>query len=403
MKRYKGPFALLSSIATVSAMAALSACGGAIDTDTDSDIGTGSKVDIAEAQKVMDLAEKGLVFSGEFAPGSADASSVQPGDFVDGAQWRGPTVPVPTKPGASLQLISCAAGTSCDITVGFLKEVATTLGWDVGVVTAANTPQTFATAFETAISRKPDAIVAVSIADEAVGAQLARARDAGIVTVGVSVLRASSDGYDAYVTNNTNMIFALNGMAALAAQQGETRAIVLRDNTYPNLDRGAQGVIGLLKGCDTCEVYTMNWTAAQGSNPVQAQQIMSAQLSAHPDANTIILPYDSIGLSAILSAIRQAGRADDITVIVKDATPDGLDALTNGDITYDATWDRRWAAYVAIDEVARGLAGLDYIPEESQGMPIRMFTQNNVPADAKVDFTEFVDYPSQYEKLWGID
>jgi ABC-type sugar transport system substrate-binding protein len=358
---------------------------------------------IADAADLLSRATEGLIYSGELAPSLADITDATPSDFETVTEWAGPTQPVTPPRDKSVVMISCAAGTLCETAVESSKDLIESLdlGWTVQIINADGTPQSFASSFESALAQNPDIIFGVAVADTAVAAQLEKAKEQGIFTIAGYVQPTGDTRYDSYVSGNTPSLFALEAFSIIADSNGTASTLVVHDGSYPNLDNNATQAEALLETCGGCTVHSTDWTSEQAQNPVEAQQIISASLAANPDIDYILMPYDSLGLSATAAAARESGR--DVNVVVKDGFAPALELVRSGDILFNAGFDLNWANWVAVDNMFRSLAGEDLIPEDAQGLPVRMFTADNTPEDGIVDFTEFIDYPSQYRQLWGLD
>ncbi len=356
---------------------------------------------VKQSKALLAAMTSGLVQSPKLASNFSPNINVSPADIKPMKTWAGPTAVVTPPLKANIQLISCAAGTACDFAAENLAAIAKSLGWDAEIIKAAGTPQSFIAAFQTALSRNPDAIIGIAVPDAFVGAQLAEARKRGIFTGALASTPSGSDRYDSYVTVLHNLMFAMNAFAAIASTDGHVKAIVVHDKGQSALDDGAKIAEKIIRKCGGCKTYPVTWTLEQAQNPVRVTAIVSAALRSHPDANVIILPYESSGLAATVEAVRQTGRSGKIKIFGKDATPPALQALKGGQFQYDAGGDFAWTAYIMMDQVVRGLAKAPSVPSSRQGFPLHMFTRANAPKDGHVDLGTFVAYKAKYLQLWG--
>jgi hypothetical protein len=51
--------------------------------------------------------------------------------------------------------------------------------------------------------------------------------------------------------------------------------------------------------------------------------------------------------------------------------------------------------------VARGLAGDAFVAAEQTGLGVHLWTQADTAADGSSDYTQWVDFKTEYMRLWG--
>lgn len=351
---------------------------------------------LEEARRISDLAKAGLVYA------AAD-SDVAPGDIVAQTEWLGPdSTPAPPAD-VNLQIIICAPGTACETAANYAVEAATALGWTAEIVPGAGTPESFTQAFDTALSKDPDVVMTMAIPDVLVGASLAKAREAGVVTISVADAPNASgdDAYDAYVSYRMPLMHQVNAYNIIAESNGAANVILINDSAFPNLVESNAQFQKVMAECSGCTVELVDWQITDALDPVKADSAITAALQANPDATHLVVPY-SIGMSSVIEAVRKAGKTDQVNVVSKDGDQIGLQAVASGGSSANAGVSLEWVAYAGVDEAIRGVTGNDYTPAESLGLGVHLFTPENTPADGMADYTPYLDFKAKYLELWGV-
>jgi len=385
---------------------ALSLVAGACSSDdnssdtspADTSDSSSEEVDIvAEAKRITELAKAGLVYA---AQDSGTASS----DIIAQTEWFGPTEPVSSlEEGKNVQVIMCSSGTACEVAANFVVEAAKSVGWTADIIDGQFNPEVWLTAFDTAISKKPDAIIGIAIPDVAVDAKLKAARDAGIVTVSIADTPQgnTTNPYDAYVSYRMPLMHQILAYATIAETDGAANIILINDSAFPNLVESNVQFSRVLGQCSGCSVTQVDWTVGDALDPVKTDAVVTAALAANPNANYVVLPY-SIGMASAIEAVRKAGKSETVKVIAKDGDAFALGLVAKGDSPFNAGVGLDWVAYAGIDQVARGLAGDAYVDGESTGLGIHLWTTADSQADGSSDYTQWLDFKAQYKTLWGV-
>jgi ribose transport system substrate-binding protein len=385
---------------------ALSLVAGACSSDdnssdtspADTSDSSSEEVDIvAEAKRITELAKAGLVYA---AQDSGTASS----DIVAQTEWFGPTEPVSSiEEGKNVQVIMCSSGTACEVAANFVVEAAESVGWTADIIDGQFNPEVWLTAFDTAISKKPDAIIGIAIPDVAVDAKLKAARDAGIVTVSIADTPQgnTTNPYDAYVSYRMPLMHQVLAYATIAETDGAANIVLINDSAFPNLVESNVQFSRVLGQCSGCSVTQVDWTTGDALDPVKTDAVITAALASNPNANYVVLPY-SIGMASAIEAVRKAGKSETVKVVAKDGDAFALGLVAKGDSPFNAGVGLDWVAYAGIDQVARGLAGDTYVSGESTGLGIHLWTTADSQADGSSDYTQWLDFKAQYKTLWGV-
>lgn len=362
-----------------------------------SDDGAESSSLVADAATLVELSQSELVYSTVETP--TDTAEIEPyGD------WRGPTS-APTPGSASVQVISCASvATGCQAGATGAVEAAEALGWDAQLIDGGGTPQGWAAAFNTAMQRNPDAIVAIGVPTIAVADSLATANDAGVLTVVVADVEPDGgEAFDAYVPYPTDVIWAMGAWAAIAEHGGEAHQIVPQETDYPVFVDAATNYADVIRRCPDCSVDVIDWQFADSMDPGRVDQILGGALSRNPEANGVFVSVGHVvpGLSETLA---RAGRSDDLSVGVAVADPTAIQVVAQGAADFTVGTPPQWAGWAAIDQVVRGLADEPFLAPTELGFGIGTLTTETAPESGDFDeWSGMIDYRAEYAAIWGID
>lgn len=318
--------------------------------------------------------------------------------------WKGPTAAPSHEAGKKIQVIVCTKGAAaCMATGNGVIAAAKSLGWTAEIIDGGGTPQGYAQAWDTALSRKPDAIIGIAVPTLAVGDKLEEAKSQGIITVATGDAEPDSGtAYDAYVSFRMPLMESLLAYAEIARTDGKADSIVVTDPSAPSLIEAMDQYKAIMKTCDGCKVTDVSWTIPDAIDPTKVNAIITGALAKNPDATTLTVPY-SIGLPAVIQSVASAGKSDQVKILVKDADPAGLEALKAGQVQYNAGASPTWAGWGSVDQVVRGLAGEDYLAGDQTGLGVVTFDAETVPADTDVDkWDGLVDFASEYKKIWAV-
>ena len=305
------------------------------------------------------------------------------------------------KRGARVEFVICAAASACKTVSDAGEQAGRALGWTVETVAASGDAASYNSAMDTALSRRPNAIVAVGVPGSLITDKLATARARGIVTVSapdVPSAGVSRQPYDGYVSYRQPLQHQLMAAAIIADSGGHGHAIEIQSTDQPDSMEGARQFARIMKTCGGCKTYLTPWTIPDAADSAKASNIIQAALQAHPDARYLAVPYD-IGLPAVISAVRAAGGK--VKVLAKDGSQVELQALRRGDLFAVPGVGLDWLGYAALFQANLGMSGKPYLNAFDQGLGVHLFTRANTLTDAAPDYTRWVDFKSRYQQLWG--
>ena len=377
------------------ALSALTACSetsqGASDAEADD-------AALAEAQALVDQY-------------TAEASTV------------GVTEPLSRKPEAGKEIVwlECNVPT-CQTFGNGIEASADVLGWNVTTVPYEFTPESMQSAFEQAVSLRPDAILSSGATPGVTLKQREMAKDAGIPFFDNSAVyeddpataTGSVSGDPAPPTvllEPAGYVAFQNGRLpaawAVSQSQGHVRSIFVNVPDIPIIVPPQIAYKDALEEwCpDTCANVDVNATVNDvGTN--LPQMVVSA-LQQHPETNYIVYTVGDFSLG-VAAAVKAAGFTDVKTI---GATPiqANIDGMADGT---DEAWvgvSNIIIGWRLMDAAARTFNG-DPIPHPVATSPEdtsaaawptpRIYTADNSPGSA--EFVEPVNYEELFRELWQM-
>src|SRR5439155_975324 len=142
---------------------------------------------VAAAKRVANWAVTGLV-----APKDPSKNQLQldVSDFVKVTKWTGPTEPSKAPTGKKVVVISCASvAPACKNNAVGAVHAAQALGWQATYLDGKASIQGYVNAFQTALSKNPDAIVTVALPESQLQTYIAQAHEKNIPVVGITLTR----------------------------------------------------------------------------------------------------------------------------------------------------------------------------------------------------------------------
>jgi ribose transport system substrate-binding protein len=406
--RTRGLRASVVLAATIAAIAALLqlGCGG----DDSSGSGTassasssGSEASIAEsAQTVVDAGVKGLVAAKDPATPELELDPLT--DFAPVTKWTGPTEPAKAPAGKNVQVISCATvAPACRDLANGAVHAAQALGWKTAYIDGKASIAGYVDAFQTALSRNPDAIVAVALPESQLQTYIARAHAKNVPVVGVTVtpekISNPKGHYDSYVTFREDSNALLEATWVIADSKGEAKVAFLWDRGYPFLVNQLKAEQEIFKKCTGCKVVETAYREfATAGDPVKTQQLATSLLQRHPDVEYVMLPY-GVNARSVALAAKTLGR--NVKVVSKNADPTNVRLVHEGVLALEVGSSTEWSGWGAIDDVVRLLNDKKPLGIAAHNVPLHYFVQSNAPASGTYDYTKFFDFKSEYLKLWG--
>lgn len=354
---------------------------------------------VALAKVLSNELNKGFVWSKTNSPTLAS-------QIVPYGKWRGPTTaPTPAKT-AIVDVIVCTSGSvACSEAGQGVQAAAALLGWTVHVYDGGFNPAGYATAYASAMADKPNAIIGVAVPADQVQAQLAAAKAAGVITVGVGDIPPSTVGdipYDSYVDFRMPLMESMLAYYEIAKTNGKANTIVGTDTSFGSLIQAMKQYGNVMATCSTCKVHNIKWSLTDAFNAATITADINGALAADRKANAISLPY-SIVEPTVIAALAAASKTSSVRLFSKDADAAGLNAVLQGQSAGNAGASAAWAGWAGVDQVIRGMAKAKYLTIAQQGIGVAFFTKSNTPKSGNIDdYPPVPNYPNYYKHAWGI-
>ncbi|MGD9735836.1 MAG: sugar ABC transporter substrate-binding protein [Solirubrobacterales bacterium] len=373
--------------------------------------------------------------SGSEAAGSTEAAS-EPASEASGdsvvaeakeavaRNFEGTDRPLPksgpkAQKGKSVFAIPClAAAPGCQIPVEAFADAGKALGWDVTIADGKGTPAGESAAIDAAIAADADGIALMAISCSEVQPALKRAHDAGIKIFEINGLDCDDPAVEAgpgLFDGETN--FGEIGTIAdwieeswsqvanwvIAETNGEAKVIEPVSLNPEISAMEARTFEGAMEKCSGCEVYRLPFTLADLSGN-KLEQKVAAALTAHPDANVVVAPYDAallLGISQAVEAARNSGR--ELLLTGYEGLPDTIPLIENGVQSMSAGGQPpNWWGWAAADGLNRVFAGA---PPVDPGFGLQFITKDkNLPTTPYYNGNQKSQgYEDNYKRIWGVE
>ncbi len=387
---------LAVALATALGLTGCSA-GGSSPTAT----GTKSLTGIAQAKAIVANAQKGLVSAK--GDGDVAADDIQPFKVSD----------IPTPQAAPTKkykvgIIECFPGGGCLATGTAMAAVFKKLGWTVLVSAGDETPSKYQALVQADLAQGVDVIATVAVAGAEISAQLAAAKAAGVVTIGVNALPSDGDGYTGYLSTQENVQKAILGSSLIAKTDGKANVrffgIVGTDSL--GVSQAAKFTAAL---CPTCTTATTNYNPPDYINPVTIQADAGGIVAANPDTNYFVWPTAGLPLQPVIAAINQAGRSSTLKIVSSDLDAPSLALVQSGALSDVTALPYNWVGFAGVDAVFKALAHKSIPDPGSWGFGFALVDSahapSGTPSAAGIDayIGAKFDYAKFYGKAWGVD
>jgi ribose transport system substrate-binding protein len=388
-------------------------------------------------KKIIALAVTGVALSALAACGqSSDATSGAPVDeaalvgarklvdqYTAEATTVGVTEPLSRKPdtGKRIVWLECNVPT-CQAFGNGIEDAADVLGWDVTTLRMEFTPESMQSAFEQAVSMRPDAILSSGGTPSVTLKQRQMAKDAGIPFFDNSAVYEEDPSKATGVVSGdpappkvllepAGFVAFQNGRLpaawAVTESQGRVHSIFVNVPDIPIIVRPQVAYKEALEEwCpDTCTNVDVN--ASVNDIGTNLPQMVVSALQQHPDTNYIVYTVGDFSLG-VAAAVKAAGFTDVKTI---GATPiqANIEGLASGT---DEAWvgvSNVIIGWRLVDAAARTFNG-DPIPNPVAMSPDdtsaaawptpRIYTADNSPSSS--EFVEPANYQDLFRHLWQL-
>lgn len=375
-------------VASVGAVAVLAACAGT--SSGSSAAPSGSSSTGASASSVSDIVAKAT-------------ASIEKHTGPQ-TEWTGPTTG-PTIDGGK-NIVVIGSNLSNNAVEEYSKEIegaGKAVGWNITVLDGKGTQSGWVSAFNAAISRKPDGIITDTSAD-ALKTQLSEAAAQNIPVVGIHAAAFPKAYPDQHLFFNEESNPQELGSAiadyAIADSKGKARVVILYDAEYAIARAKAEAIKAEIEKCSTCKLL------AYVNSPIADEQTdippLATKWWSQYGKGTYILTIADTYFDYMVPALKSAGvPPDGLKLVGSDGTPTAYQRVRTG--SYEiATVPEPWGlfGYQAIDELNRAFhnaAPSLYTP------PVYIVNKANIDTQGgKQDkFEPQNNYRQHYLKIWN--
>jgi ribose transport system substrate-binding protein len=346
------------------------------------------------------------------------------------AGYKGNQALPPTKAptpaaGKNVWIISCGQNSeSCARPSAAAAEAAEELGWKATVFDAKFDPSTAGEGVRQAIAAGADGIVSVGWDCPVIRGPLQQAKAAGIQVVPSIALDCTEPAFGkggSSLMTNVRLIKQYPTLTeylrawgrvradwAIAETEGKAKVILFALKDLVEAQQIAIGFREELEICDECEI--VDEPSFQGTDTgAGLQQIAGQSLVAHPDANVVIVDYNSTLTGGVLAAIQQSGRSGELLVGGGEGMSTDFQLLDEGKIDAIFFANQSWNGYAAIDTLNRLFDGES--PKQAQvpeGNGFTVITEEHdmpteIPDSATAELPDLgTPWKQTYEKAWGL-
>ncbi|MDN2568316.1 sugar ABC transporter substrate-binding protein [Aquibium sp. A9E412] len=286
------------------------------------------------------------------------------------------------------------------------KQAAEAVGFDITVSDNQLNIDQWVQAIQTAIADGYDVIdIQGGVPPEAIGPQLAEARDAGVKIVAThlyDVTQEPSELIDGNFAMNYSRAGELMAAWAMDKTDGNVNAVIIgSDEIIPTGPFVAAIQEYLDTNCPDCKHKYVNVPVVEWGSQIQPE--VQSALVADPDINYILPIYDS--MSAFIVPALTLSNREDVRIATYNGTPFVLDLLRDGDLVeMNVGESLAWVGWAGIDGTMRLLCDEGEVTELNT--PLYIFDDSNVetagvPAGYDQGYGD--GHVNGFRKLWGLD
>lgn len=260
-----------------------------------------------------------------------------------------------------------------------------------------------------AISQHYDAIVLIcGIDPELIRPQVRAATTAGIAVIDSGLGDTEANGSDSSplvtaqtnIPNSPDIRHAID--VALVEHQGKPfNVLEITSNEVPSsivMDKALRAELG--RYCPGCKIKSVNIAVPDWATKVQSA--VSSGLLADPSVKVVVPIFDG-EVPPAAAAIKASGKSDVKLYGDYGGTPEYILQMGSGiPMNSDVGPTHLWRAYATMDQTLRVLSGAGAVPPDKDSDPSRLWTLANHQQASAVNGGFGTDFPSGYEKLWGL-
>jgi ribose transport system substrate-binding protein len=285
------------------------------------------------------------------------------------------------------------------------REAAAAVGFDITISDNQFNIDQWVQGVSTAIADGYEVIdIQGGIPPEAMGPQLAEAREAGIKIAAThlyDVTQTPSELIDGNFAMNYTRAGELMAAWAMVQTEGNVNAVIIGSDEIIPTGPFVEAIQNYLDAnCPDCTHRYVNVPVAEWGSQIQPE--VQSALVADPDINYILPIYDSMS-AFVIPALTLSNR-EDVRIASYNGTPFTLDFLREGEMMeMNVGESLDWVGWASIDGTMRMLCDAGEVTELNT--PLYIFDESNVEtAGVPAGYGGYGDaYISGFRALWGLD
>ncbi|MCC6222973.1 MAG: substrate-binding domain-containing protein [Thermoleophilia bacterium] len=329
--------------------------------------------------------------------------------FIEGQPSEIPiTEPLAALPeGATVAYMQCGVPECAYLAPGF-QAAADALGVKLVVIKAGSTAQTIAAAFDSAIQKGVDAILVPALDPITWPKQLEeiKAKDIKVVIWTVPTQEEGLHAASYLTAADYARVATIMANYVIAKSGGAANVVYYRSPEFMVFNDAADAFVATItEKCPGCTIETQDAPVATIGTELPGQVV--SYIQRKPETNWVAMAFGSM-MIGVPEALEAAGLAENIGSISQAGGPVNYQYIQAGKQTADVTLDYPFFTWMAMDAVARALAGQEIpIVEMDNGLwtsqaPIQILTQPDITFDVNQMWVAYPDFQEYFKGLWGV-
>jgi ribose transport system substrate-binding protein len=314
-------------------------------------------------------------------------------------------VGAPIPQGKTIAYIQCGSP-ACVVDGDVLQQAVSVLHWKMNRINAGLTAQTIQAAWQQAVTEHPDAVITSGVSRALFNPQLAQLAASKTPVIDLTTADPPGGGLTAVFGYGPEWTIQGKIIAdyMLVNSGGKPfNELSVNVSAYANISMISAAVAKQIKAsCSKCTASTLNVPVTSIGTDLPSR--ITSYLSAHPDVNWVYVGFADM-MTGLPSAMSSAGLGSVKTVTI-DRTSASNEYMQNGQsLVMSAGFDVGEMMWRSADYLARLWTGKSTAQDTAlSGLPLWLITKANQPSGNPSTgyYPYVVNYPAEYEKLWGV-
>jgi ABC-type sugar transport system substrate-binding protein len=289
-----------------------------------------------------------------------------------------------------------------DDIVGGVKAGAAELGWKVKESAPDVSPEAFASALDSIVEQRPDALIFLTpFPLDSYDKQLRKLQADGIPVVAVGATGYPVGG-DSPVVASSGLDNVFGPLAELEAQTmishagGGPKMALVVDPSVP----AWQTIIDNMRRTIEAAGGEYNQIDVALADLAKAPERVVSFLQSHPDVEYLWLTINAFNVG-LPQALRSAGLADKVVTGTGAGDQSDVEGIENGSLYSTVAIETAGNGWRLVDATARALAGASLECCTKISSKYLIVTEGNL--DLATDISAFPDQPDVFRKAWGLE